>query len=521
MALQTDTIEHACGLITREVRDHQRNMTVHYIVHRDGHRTEALGLAAQNILSHPASETAIHLLQKPIKSEESTLLGTAVSRKKLIFGLTSTNSYLALCTMNADQFNSLKEVKRHAYHLAWHALDAAEYHDNAIDRKGGKTEIIVRKRNALELASANLRADVFSAVISAYHRDREAARRIALMRGLDSLNTRSLHSPEYYPYAMAMEATEYAVNAMADKPVAKKEIVREALKIAREVGKSFDAETLKNWFSFSEPAQDMAWRGYREGEIIGAAINTSPHTYVRAIGYMVSELSEIKPESILKIRESYSPYADNAFNEHLHNKMVEDIFQDIIAQGLKQGNSTPFRDMANLQNAALTEGKVIGWCASALHAAGKAFDNAKLEGKEPDIIAATEFENKRENTAWDDLKELGKRVIRTNRQGDMVTMGDLDDLARDIEGLKALRQSVEKTMSDPQYQKKLDAANELHARPDFAQAPKTPAPAADPKTPAPAMAIPGLGGTPKTRTGTVQAPQTQSEAAETEDQPQE
>lgn len=494
MALQIDTVAHACNLITREIREYQKNLTVHFIVHHEGQRTEALGIAAQDILSHPASETAMHILQKPRRAEESMLLGTAVARQNLFFGLATRDSILALCTINIDQFVSLKEARRHAYHLAWHAIDAAEYHGNPLNRSGDPTEVIIRRRNALEMASANLRADVFSVAISSFHRDKEAVRRTALTRGLSALNTRSLYSPEYYPYVIALEATEYALNQIDPKTLSKKKVVPAALKVAREVGMTFDEITLKHWLAFAEPAQDMAWRGYNSAEILSSAINTSPNTYVRAIGYLISELAAIEPVSIVEIRETYSPYADDEFNEKLHNKVIDQIYQDIIAQGLKQNSALPFLNMANQQNHALTEGKVTGWCASALHAAGQAYESAKASGAEPEHHAAREFASRRQNTAWGDLKELGKRVIRSHRQGSPVTVSDLKDLSKDIEGLKALRQSVEKTAADPQFRHQLAAANEL--RPDPGMAPMAPAPvlAASPRTPAYAASVPGLGG---------------------------
>jgi len=499
MALQIDTVAHTCQLISREIREYHKGLTIHYIVHREGQRTEALGLAAQEILHHPASETAMHVLQKQKRSEESVMLGTAVASQNLFFGLATRDSILALCTINIDQFNTLKETQRHAYHLAWHAIDALEYHRDPQNRRGGSKEVIVRRRNALEMASANLRADVFSVAISALHRDKEAVRRTALTRGINALHTKSLYSPEFYPYVIALEAAEFALGQINASQIPKKKLIPVALKVAREVGMTFDEITLKNWLAFAEPAQDMAWRGYSEAEILSAAINTSPNTYVRAIGYLISELTSIVPAPIAEIRETYSPFADNVFNEKLHNKMVDQIYQDIIAQGLKQDSATPFVQMANQQNNALTEGRIMGWCASALQAAGSAFDSAKRNGQKPEQFATREFDAGRNNTNWNDLDELGKRVIKSHRDGDPVTMSDIKELSGDIATLVALRQSVEKTLADPHYRHQIAAVNELHAVPKMAPEMTTPAPVltATPAAPVHAISIPGLGGSKK------------------------
>ncbi len=509
MALQIDTVAHACNLITREIRDFRKNLTVHFIVHHEGQRTEALGMAAQDILAHPAAETATHLLQKIRKSRDSQMLGTAVARETIFFGLATRDSILSLCTINIDEFNSLKDARRQAYHLAWHALDAAEYHSRPENRTGRATEVIVRRRNALEMADANMRADVFASVMTTFHRDSDAIKRTGQERGLNALHTRSMHAPEYYPYLIAMEATRYARKEIDLKKLPRKRLVPTALTVAKDVAMTFDEIALKNWFAFSESAQDMAWRGYKEAEILSAAINTSPNTYVRAIGYQIAEICSIEPASIVDIRESYSPYADDEFNEKLHNKIIDSIYQDIIAQDLKQNSGMPFLNMANKQNMDLTEGKIVGWCAPSLQAAGNAFDHARQNGGAPEEHVAREFAINRRHTGWDDIKELGQRIIKTHRTGKTVTLSDLKDLSKDIENLKALRQSVEKTLSDPQYKQQLAAANELDAKPP-SMAPAGPAIAAKPAPQTPsyeATAIPAMGGRPKVQTHVAQTAQ--------------
>ncbi len=517
MALQIDTAAHACNQIAREVREYQKNLSIHFIVHHGGQRTEALALAAQEILPHPAAETAMHFLQKPRKSEESALLGTAVARQNIFFGLTTRDSILALCTMNLDHFASLKDAKRQAYHLAWHALDAVEYHSDPRNRKGGAREVIIRRRNALELAGANLQADVFSAAMSAFTRDKEATRRIALARGKAALHTRSLFSPEFFPFVIGMEATEFALGQTDPDHMSKKRKIPNALKIARQVSKTYDEISMKHWLAFAEPAQDMAWRGFSEEEILSAAINTSQNTYIRAIGYLIAELGAIEPTSIVKIRENYSPFADNEFNETLHEKIVDQIFQDVIAQGLKQNSAVPFITMANQQNAALTEGKTIGWCASALQAAGVAYDTARREGNLSEHHVRQEFQSKRYAVPWDDLKTLGKRIIRQQRSGEAVTMKDIQNIGGDINSIKTLQQSVGKTMQEPAYKQKLDAANELaanlgqrlpKAEAELAAAPAAPAPVHN-------FSIPGLGGA--TKRGTIPAQTTRQKEKAAED----
>lgn len=506
MGLKIDTVAHACRLITREIQDAYKNLTVHYIIHHEGQRNEALGVAAQQLIHHPAAETAMHILQRPRSTEDSVLLGTAVARQPLFFGLAMRDRLLALCTLNLDQFDSLKEARRFAYHLAWHAIDALEYHSNPANRTGASTEVLIRRRGALEMAYANLKADAFSALISALHSDREAINRMALVRSAHAIVPRSLQSPEYYPFAIAADATKFAFEHINAKQLPKKKLVPTALKLAGEVAKTFDENAMEYWLSFSEPAQDMAWRGYTRDEILGAAINTSPSTHIRSTGYLVSEITGVKPCAIARIKDSYSPFADESFNLMLHERIVSETFEDVIAQGLRQKSMMPFLRIASQQNEALSEGRVIGWCAAALQAAAMAYESALSSGNEPEMIARREFEDERGKTAWENIKKLSDRVVDQKRGGTMVTMGKLAELCQSMEGVNAVQKSIEKTMRDPVYQQKLEAARELTPNAPRSAAPQPSAAPRQAAAPAAGPRGPGLGSSSATAAG-VQARQ--------------
>jgi hypothetical protein len=284
------------------------------------------------------------------------------------------------------------------------------------------------------------------------------------------------------------------------KNLPRKRLIPAALQAAHELGKTFDDILLRQWLGFSQPAQDMAWRGFEKDEILSAAINTSQNTYVRAAGYLISEVTAIPPASIFDINESYSPFADDRFNERLHQKLVDKIFEDVIAEGLKRNSSDPFFETAERQNQELTEGRVVGWCAAALQAAARGFDTALVNGTPPAVAARREFETEKEKTAWDGLKQLGKAITKQTRSGQPVTMSALTDMMKDDSSTAAIRKSVQATIKTPGYQLRLDAVNELHARPDAKPAgPALQGPQAAPATPA---ALPSLG-----RTGRVQQQQ--------------
>ena len=498
MSLQMESVAHMCRLVSRQVKESFRNLDIHFIVHHEGQRREALAIAAQEIAGHPAAETALHLLSRLRKSEESSVLGTAVAHRRLFFGLASRDSVLSLCTVNLDQFEALQNARRAAWHLAWHAIDAMQFQAAPANRSGRESEIIVRRRNALEMANANMRADAFAAAISTLHGDENAVDRVAIIRGLNSLKTQSFHSPEFFPFVLAKEATDCAVQQAVRHSPSKRQMIPVALKIASNIGRTIDASGLRQWLAFSEPAQDMAWRGFTREEILGAAINTSEDTYVRATGYLIAEITGIRPHSIMSVRDRYSPFADETFNKQLHGKAIQTVFDDVIAQGLQQHSAEPFTRVANMQNELLTEGQTIGWCAAALQAAGRAYQSALDAGSEPVASARREFEGGNKAMGWDTLCDLGKKIVKQCRSGQMVTMSGLEQLCADDKRFNGIRRSVQSTLRDASYQRKMNAAHDLNVN-----MPRPTAP--EPAAPAYAPAAPGLGGSTAHRTKPVPA----------------
>lgn len=521
MGLEIDAVTNACNAVCKRMKDSFKQLTLHYVVHHEGRRTEALSLAVQEISAHPASKAAIQIMGRIGNDETSALLGVAAARRPLLLGLASQASLLAICSINIGDYKNLKEIRCHAWHMAWHAANALHYYKMRTieDTANGNSEVTVRQRNIVETVSANLRADVFAVLMAALNEDRDAIRRAAVERGLDSLQALPRKHPEHYPYPIALDAVNTAYDILTARNIPKKRIIEAAMRAAEEIGMTFDENTLRQWLAFSQPAQDMAWRGYKPEEVLSAAINTSEDTYVRAIGYMVSEIAEIKPSSILTIRENYSPFADEAFNENLHEKTVNRVFEDTITKGLKLNSARPFLDAANRQNNGLAEGHTIGWCAGALQAAATAFDAASRNNREPAVEARRQFEGEQVKTPWESLKQLGLKIVGQYRQNGLVTLNSLQELCGKEPTLAYVRKSLDTTIKDPAYQNNLQAANELSARPPAFDIGNRPTP----RAPQPPRALqagvpgPGLGGGGSSAVRTAVADKKQATESKTED----
>lgn len=474
LGVRLDTIQHLCNAVSRQVRDRFRNLTIHFIVHQQGQLAEALGMAGQEIMNHPAAEAALHLLTETRHVDESALIGTAVMRQNLFGGLASRNAYLALCSISSDRYEDLKEARRHAFHLSWHAIDVLLHHSELPSYTGDIQDIIQRRRNTLEITAANLQADVFAAVMSSLHGDREAVQAIARQRGKNILSITSSHKPELYPFTLADDTTLAAMKQLNRVPVQKKRQIDIALALSRQVGLTFDENDLAEWLAFAVPAQDLAWCGTKGRDILGSAINASANAYVRANAYHVSEVTGVEPASILELDNSYNPYAEDDFNRSIHEKMIDDIFKDTITRGLEYGSAEAFSQMANEQNIRLLEGHMIGWCASALQTAGLAFGQALAEGGDPAEAAHSRFLQDRDKTPWESLRDLSENVISKQRDGEHLMLDNLEKMTADSKRLARLNQSIKVTLSDAEYRREYGTDHPANGRPPVAKPERQP-----------------------------------------------
>jgi hypothetical protein len=322
------------------------------------------------------------------------------------------------------------------------------------------------------------------------HNDTGSLKKLAFTRAINTLSLRTGYHPEEYPFPIALEATGYAIDAFLNKPLPKKKIIPTALKIAQELGLAFDEGAIKQWLYYAIPAQDMAWRGMNKEDILSSSIYISQNTHVRSIGHLVAEITGIKPSSILDIRELYSAYGDDVYNETLHIKTIDEMFEQILEKGLESASSAPFLEEANKQNEAMLSGNMLGWCANALQKAAMIFEQSLSEGDSNAQRAHTvknAFDRAQGNTPWESLKMLGQEIVKHCRAGHNLTMGEMAELTQNKEELAAVLQSIKCTMQDPQYAAKLDSANELTQTKGLE--PVNPAPSLGAPKAAPAMSV--------------------------------
>lgn len=512
MAVSINSIQSICDAITRDVELAYNGLSLYFVIHGVGKMRESIALAEHEIITHRAGNAARAIIRKHTQTERSSFLGIAIASESKMMGFKKTDHILGLFTINKDNFESEEEARAEIYHLVWHAIDLYEIRQDPSYRRKFKTGPMVPKRSPLNLNKAHLQADAFAATLAALRGDKKMLPLISKKRGLNSLSTISDFKAEDFPSIIAMEACEFAISDLMQQPIEKENQLQIARKLSLDVGYAFDEHNIQQWWDFCIPAQDMAWRGFSKEEILGAAVNTSNNPFVRSMGYLVQEVTEIEPMTAARLRHNYNAFIDPAMNLKLHREMVDSIFEEAVLQGVEEASSQAFLEAANKQNEDLTEGRILGWCANALQDAARAFERALLNGAAPDQAARMQFEGNKTDPEWETLKELGDNIVDQRRQGFAVTMGHIAEICHNNPAFAPILGSLKITMNDPSYIQKLEASNDLAMTPTAptpkglapkGPAPKGPAPTAPelsyaPAAPAmpaaPTAAAPSLGG---------------------------
>lgn len=503
MAIKLDNLQEICNLVTRQVQELYPDLQAMFIPHAGGMFHEVVSFNEYELTKHPAGKIAQAILEKNNNKDQSSFLGMAISHQVKWFGLASNDKMLALFNINTDEFKDAKEARRTIYHLVWHAIDLIEVRRRPEYVSKFRSGPMIPKRSPMNLARLNLQADVFSAVMCALQGENDALEVLALQRANDSISMIHARRAEDYPYVIALEATQYAFKELTAIKPPRPKYMFYARQLAIEVGHTFDDTSIRQWWGFSEPGQDMAWRNFSREIILGCAVNTSDDPFVRATGHLIADISGITPLPGLKLGASYNAYATSETNKTLHREMMEKTFEEAIARGALEESGQPLLSAANAQNEGLAEGIILGWCGHALQAAARAFESAMSSGMSPTQAARLEFEGNKDSTAWEMLKKIGETIVDQKRKGFAVTLGNVAEICNDNPDFAPVLGAIRVTMKDPNYIQKLQAANDftLHRTPALsgptpsAPTPKGPAPQAPAyATPAMAAPVPGLGG---------------------------
>ncbi len=517
MIATTDSKEIAqkAQLLAAAVHSAYPAITLSIVIHRRGMRQEAVYKTLTSLNGHPAYDSARDLLTRPGAKDTSSVIGIVLSHERGLFGMKGKPAGLAFISLNTDQYQTSEEAQYALYHLVGQFFDLMGFITAETLRGKGDT-VLQPRRSSLSLARANMKADIFSALMMTTDGQKDAIRDLAQLRAMQSLIGQPYQRPEEYPYAISVDVATFAAEKL--QPLALPALLQSVHQLSASVSRTFDKQNFETWINFTSPAQTMAWAGCAPDQILGAAIHTCANPFIKSVGNLISEITSISPLPKEELQTGYNPYVENEINQISHDRQVEETFDMVMIHSMEADSALPLIHVANNQNDAMGKGKVLGWCAHALQSAAKAYNTALQRGVPPEQAARLEFQSAKNQTSWNTLNQISDQVLNQRRQGMAVTLSEIAGWCKNTVDFRPVMESLNMTLADPGYSRKLAATMDLPgpAGPSLGMAP-APAPSIgfSPQM-AFAPAAPGLGG--GSRGGLYIPPQTTQTSTETKEE---
>ena len=365
---------------------------------------------------------------------------------------------MAFISVNINQYDNEEELLFNIHNMTAQFLETVHvYTQNPPDEQN--SHILQPRRNNISVARMNMKTDAYSVLQMSHHGFPEALSSLAKKRSLNALTPQANH-PEEYPFPIAMDLANYALKKF-DAMDKKNSPVNAAYTLARQVSGSFEAENLETWINFVKAAQTMAWGGYRPPQILDAATEGSSNPFIKAMGHMLAEITGITPDPQENIIGGYNPFIQNELNVIEHQRSIEETFEMVLIHAMEADSHLPMIHVANNQNEGLLKGRFSGWCAHSLQSAAQAYKTANQRGMPRDQAARLEFQSAKQQTDWENLTELGGFVTDRHRNGEMVTLTEISKWCEDNPQYKSIMESINMTLADPAYNRKLEANVEM------------------------------------------------------------
>ncbi len=422
MTVEYKIAKHTCNVIRRQVQSCFPDLHIFFAVHGENNRTESYIKEKYTIEDHPCAT----LLGKFIDSHDANgVINKNRSRFVSLFynntpgflGMFKRSDYLALCFLNCDRFSSPDSLKNHAYHIVWHAL--ALYQQHAADTENkNKRHTTLPQHPPMELYRHNLQADIFSATIQTINGKNTALNDLFTQRIHDTLSAETGFFAEKFPFPICIDTLEFAFKHSLEEYKKGKSPIHSAISLTQEFGRTFDETAIKQWRSFSIPAQKMAWAGHAPETILGTALFTGEHTHTQSIADMIAERIQTTPQKVTHLKDN-NPFTAPEANERLHKKLYTQSFSALLARAIHTRDHTILTKEATIQNQGLLNAKIMGWSASALLAASNVIKHALPETEPADLHKHTEeeFFKEAESLPWDTLSQLSFRIFQHLRAG--------------------------------------------------------------------------------------------------------
>lgn len=464
MTINQNYIHEMCQGFTSFVEELPYGLFIKYIFHRRGQRSDAIEMDNRFFQSHPAGNTALNILRKSTNSQSSKFHGLAIETTQSMMGLKEQKNVIGLITINLDNHETTESVLQESYHLGWLAIDSARLlkHPKYKSLTSGP---LIPKRSPLNLTRASLQADIFSTLILADQGYEGMIKDLAKKRCFDALSAQINGTPWLYAFPLAFETTLHARKNLITTNKQNYHFISTPLEYAASIAKAFNEEDFQQWWSFCKPAQKMAWHNETPQDIVNLAMATSEDPIIKVTTTLITTCTGIEQQDTSNKNSRYNAFVSQKSNKIYHEDAAQETFELVLSESLKIKSATPLFNLANQQNQALTQGNVFGWCASALQSAARAFDKKQQETNNmADIGSVVElgFKASKQEIKYDSLLTLGEDILIRRKQGEVITIEDVEKMAMQQIETGFVGQSIKETIKDPDYQKGLNATQDLN-----------------------------------------------------------
>lgn len=434
------------------------NVDLHYILHYRGQKPEQIVKLLPKIHGHAAYEEATALLKfRAPGHDNSAFLGMVIGFRKSLLGMKKHPECLAFISINMNQHETEEDLLLTIHGLTANFLETVDFYTQ---KHAGtqSSHILQPKRNNISTARMNLKADSYSAIQMVHHGYADAIPALGKTRAMNTLTPQAGH-PEEFPFPIALDVAHYALEKFMSNT--KRSPIGSAYSLAKQVSASFDAKNIETWINFANAAQTMAWGGYQPAQILDAAIESSSNPFIKSMGHLLSEVTGITPDPLDNIIGGYNPFALQEVNVIEHQRAIEETFEMVLIHAMEADSHLPMIHVANNQNEGLLKGRFSGWCASSLQSAAQAYHSADQRGMPREQAARLEFQSVKQQTGWKELNQLGGFITDMHRSGQMVTLSEISRWCENNPQFKPIMESVNLTLADPVYARKLEATADM------------------------------------------------------------
>ncbi len=285
---------------------------------------------------------------------------------------------------------------------------------------------------------ALLKADIFAALAMYMSGQENSVQKLARRRAEALLTARQGADPSLYALPAAMDTIQVALPKLGKaRRILDRNFFEECLARSEEICRIIDRRVLSQWYGFGQAAQDMAWRGVSKRSILGAAyLADSPD--IRALAVLIADMTGLAPHGADQFIGAYSAFCDMDMNTKAHEHAMDQEFAWIVAQDPVKNGSRLFYEAAGRQLNDMRKGRVLGWCADALHLSAKAFLDEGGKNRAALDAAKQAFDEHKYKASWRDLSELGEDIVAKTRSGGFTSLHDVANMSQKYSGLQSV-----------------------------------------------------------------------------------